>query len=177
VQLETGRLLLRPISTDDLDQFVALHDDPEVTRHITRFDRPAAEERLRANDREWEERGHGLLAVIDKENGEFLGRTGLKHWPQFGEVGETEIGWALRHEAWGQGYATEAATACLEWAFSDFDFDYVTAMIGAGNDRSVRVAARLGFTPIREDIVMDVPVTVYAKRRSSVAALDPLGRV
>ena len=163
--LETGRLLLRPITSEDLDEFVALHADPEVTRHISAFDRAQSEERLHRNDREWEERGHGLLAVVDRENGEFLGRTGLKHWPQFGPDGETEVGWVLRRSAWGQGYATEAAGACLDWAFSDLRLDLVTAMIGPGNDRSVRVAERLGMSRLRDDVLLEDPVVVYALRR------------
>ena len=162
MRLETGRLLLRPISTEDLDEFVALHADPEVTRFILPLDRAAAEDRLKRNELEWEERGHGLLAVLEKDGGEFLGRAGLKHWPRFEE---TELGWALRRDAWGRGYATEAARACVEWAFSTFEMPYLTAMIGPGNDRSVRVAERLGMAPLREDVLLDEPVVVYALPR------------
>jgi RimJ/RimL family protein N-acetyltransferase len=74
VLLETRRLVLRPISLEDSDEFVALHADPEVTRCVSSFDRPRAEERLRKNDEEWRQRGHGLLAVLDRKSGEFLGR-------------------------------------------------------------------------------------------------------
>jgi RimJ/RimL family protein N-acetyltransferase len=159
VLLETRRLLMRPMSPEDLDEFVELHADPEVTRFIVPFDRPEAEERLRKNDLEWQERGHGLVAVLDRESRRFLGRAGLKHWPQFDE---TELGWALRRDAWGRGYATEAALACAEWGLSDFDLPYLTAMIGPGNSRSIRVAERLEMTRLRDDVVLDNPVTVYA---------------
>jgi RimJ/RimL family protein N-acetyltransferase len=162
VLLETPRLLLRPISFDDLDEFVALHEDPEVTRFITRFDRPAAEERLRKNELEWRERGHGLLAVLEKASGDFIGRAAVKHWPEFDE---TEVGWALRRQAWGRGYATEAGRACLDWGFSTLDPPYLTAMIAPGNDRSVRVAERLGMTPLRDDVLLGETVVVYALHR------------
>jgi RimJ/RimL family protein N-acetyltransferase len=162
VRLETRRLLLRPISIEDLDDFAALHADPEVTRFIQPLDREQAEERLRRNEREWAQRGHGLFAVLEKDGGKFLGRAGLKHWPQFDE---TELGWALRRDAWGRGYATEAGHACAEWALSRFEVDYLTAMISPGNDRSARVAERLRMTPLREDILLGDPVTVYALKR------------
>jgi RimJ/RimL family protein N-acetyltransferase len=164
VLLETPRLLLRPVSIEeDLDEFVALHADPEVTGFIYAFDRAEAEERLRRDEREWQERGHGMLAVLDLESGRFLGRAGLKHWPQFDE---TELGWVLRRDAWGHGYATEGVRACIEWGFSDFDVPYLTAMINAANLRSIRVAERLELTPVRKDILLDNPVVVYAIPRA-----------
>jgi RimJ/RimL family protein N-acetyltransferase len=163
VLIETDRLLLRPIETGDLDDFAALHLDPEVTRFIRPLDRAQAEERLRQAEREWAERGYGLLAVLDRASGRFQGRVGLKYWAQFEE---TELGWALRRDAWGRGYATEAGRACIEWAFSAFSMPYLTAMIGAANVRSVRVAERLGLTPLRDDVLLGDPVVVYALRRA-----------
>jgi RimJ/RimL family protein N-acetyltransferase len=164
VRIETPRLLLRPIELGDLDEFVALHADPEVTRFIRPLDRAAAEERLHRDGREWLERGHGLLAVLDLKTSSFLGRCGLKYWPQFDE---TELGWVLRREAWGRGYATEAGRACVEWAFSEFDLTYLTAMINAGNRRSIRVSERLGFTPLRDDVLLGDPVDVYGLQRTA----------
>jgi RimJ/RimL family protein N-acetyltransferase len=155
-------LLLRRFSLEDLDDFAALHADPEVTRFVRPLNRDEAEARLHKDEVEWQERGHGMLAVHDRETGAFLGRAGLKHWPQFDE---TELGWVLRREAWGHGYATEAARGCVEWGFSDFDTPYLTAMISPGNARSVRVAGRLGMSPIREDELLGEPVVVYALHR------------
>lgn len=156
--IETERLLLRPMEMEDLDEFAALHLDPGVTRFIRPLDRAAAEERLRRDESEWLERGHGLLAVLDRRDGDFLGRCGLKYWPQFDE---TELGWVLRRNAWGHGYATESARACIKWGFSEFDVPYLTAMINRDNVRSVRVAERIGLTPIRDDVLLGDPVVVY----------------
>lgn len=147
----------------DLEELVALHADPAVTEFIRPLDRAAAEERLRRNDVEWGERGHGLLAVLDRDNGAFLGRCGLKHWPQFDE---TEVGWALRRDAWGRGYATEAGLACIRWGFAELDVPYLTAMIDPANVRSVRVAERLRLTPLRHDVLLGDPVVVYSLDRS-----------
>jgi len=164
MHIETQRLLLRPIGLGDLDEFVALHTDPEVTRFIRPLDGGEAKERLQRDEQEWLERGHGMLAMLDQASGAFLGRCGLKYWPQFDE---TEIGWVLRRHAWGRGYATEAGRACAEWGFSEFDPSYLTAMINVDNIRSVRVAERLGFTPLREDVLLGDPVVVYSLQRAA----------
>jgi RimJ/RimL family protein N-acetyltransferase len=166
VLIETGRLRLRPMEIGDLDELVALHADPEVTEFIRPLDRAAAKERLRRDEVEWSERGHGLLAVLDRRDDAFLGRCGLKYWPQFGE---TELGWALRRSAWGRGYATEAARACADWGLSQLDVPYLTAMIAPGNVRSLRVAKRLGLTPLRDDVLLGDPVVVYGLDREAGA--------
>jgi len=139
-----------------------MHEEAAVVRFIRPLDRSAAEERLRQNELEWRERGHGLIAVVERESGDFLGRTAVKYWPQFDE---TELGWTLRRPAWGRGYATEAARACAEWAFARLPVPYLTAMISPGNARSIRVAERLGMSPIREDVLLEEPVVVYALER------------
>jgi len=94
----------------------------------------------------------------------------LKYWPQFDE---TELGWALLRDAWGHGYATEAARVCAEWGLSGFAFPYLTAMIQPDNVRSVRVAGRLGMTSLRSDVLLGDPVIVYAITRPAGTALPP----
>lgn len=160
--IETPRLLLRPIEMADLEEFVALHSDPEVTGFVRPLDRTESRARLELAGLEWAEQGYGMLAVLDGKTGRFLGRTGLKHWPQFDEI---ELGWILRRDAWGQGFATEAAGACADWAFRRLDMPYLTAMIQPANVRSVRVAERLDFAPLRDDVLLGDPVVVYARRR------------
>ena len=167
--IETERLLLRPLKAADLGEFAGLHEDPDVARFIRRLDRSEAEKRLLALAREWRERGHGMFAVLDRADGRFIGRAGLHYWPQFDE---TEVGWVLRRDAWGRGYATEAARACVDWGFASLSVSYLTAMIHRDNERSIRVACRLGLSPLRDDVLLDTPVVVDALRRddwSSVA--------
>lgn len=146
----------------DLVEFVQLHDDPEVARFIPRLELPAAIERLRDVEQEWAEHGHGTFAVLARDSGRFLGRVGLKYWPQFDE---TEVGWVLRRDAWGRGYATEAAEACVNLGFSVLAVPYLTAMIAPDNAASVRVARRLSMGPIRDDVLLDSDVVVYAVHR------------
>jgi RimJ/RimL family protein N-acetyltransferase len=162
VVLNTERLLLRPLGVADIDEFVEMHDHPEVARFIPRLERPAAIERLRHAEGEWSQRGHGIFAVLDRVTGRFLGRAGLKYWPQFDE---TELGWVLRRDAWGHGYATEAGRACLTWGFSTLTVPYLTAMIHPDNSASIGVARRLDMTPLRDDVLLGSDVVVYAIAR------------
>jgi RimJ/RimL family protein N-acetyltransferase len=167
--LKTERLVLRPIGIADIDEFAALYADAEVTRFVGSLDRLQAEERLALAEREWTERGYGMFAVRDCATKRFLGRVGLKYWPQFEE---TEIGWVLRRDAWGRGYATEAGGACIDWGFGQFAVPYLTAMIRPENAASTRVAQRLGLVPLRTDVLLGDEVIVHAlSRRCSVSAM------
>jgi RimJ/RimL family protein N-acetyltransferase len=161
VTIETERLRLRPVTKEDLDEIERLHEDPEVARFMGTPDREWLEGWVEGSDGEWAELGYGRMVVLDRDSGEFLGRTGLKRWPQFEE---TEVGWALRPEARGKGLATEAARAVLEWS-ERFDLPYVTAMIRPDNAPSLAVAKRLGLSPVREDELLGVPVIVHAISR------------
>jgi RimJ/RimL family protein N-acetyltransferase len=160
--LETERLLLRPLRVDDADAYVRLHLHGEVSQFLGPYSRPVALDRLRMIERQWAERGHGRCAVELRSTGEFIGVSGLQHWRQFDEI---EIGWTLRPDTWGHGYASEAAGAWLGWGFRTLPNPYFTAMIRPANARSIRVAERLGFSRLRTDVLFDRPTTVYALAR------------
>lgn len=162
MRIETERLALRPLRLDDIDELLDMHADPDVARYMTSFDRPQAVARLEQDAREWSEHGRGLIAIEDRRTGHFLGRAALKFWPQFDE---TELGWVLRRDVWGHGYATEAATACADWGFANLDIPYLTAMIRPANARSIAVARRLDMTPLRDDVHSEIPVIVYSITR------------
>jgi RimJ/RimL family protein N-acetyltransferase len=167
MEIETDRLLLRPLTIADLDEFVTMHAAPEVISTMGPYSESAAAERLEAYEREWQEHGYGLLAVIERATGRFVGRSGLKYWTQFDE---TEVGWVLHPSFWGRGFATEAARACLDWGFANLNVPYITAMILPDNARSLRVAERLGMTPLRTDRLRDLSVIVHSIDRASSGA-------
>jgi RimJ/RimL family protein N-acetyltransferase len=89
-----------------------------------------------------------------------LGRVGFLVWhadewrtgtrAEFGDRAEVEIGWLLAREHWGDGYATEAAVAARDWAFTELGLPRLVSLILPGNDRSVRVAEKLGETYERD---------------------------
>jgi RimJ/RimL family protein N-acetyltransferase len=161
VEIETERLIMRPVRVEDVDDLVAMHADPVTRRVFGEWTRDQVEDWAERSVSEWEERGHGKLSILDRESGAFLGRSGLRFWPEFDE---TEVGWVLMPEARGRGVATEAGRACVDWGFRDLALLYVTAMIAPDNDASIAVARRLGMTPLREDVLHDVPIVVYAVR-------------
>ncbi|HEV2639699.1 MAG TPA: GNAT family N-acetyltransferase [Actinocrinis sp.] len=160
--IRTDRLRLRPLSTADVDAWVVLHADERVGRFIGSYTPELALARLEAVERQWAERGHGLFAFEDAATGELIGRGGLQYWEPFDEV---EAAWTLRSESWGKGYAAEAARAFVDWGWGRLDVPYITAMIHPGNDSSVRLAERLGFTARRQDELMGKQITVYSLDR------------
>ena len=166
--IDTERLWLRRAEPGDLEEFVALHADPEVTQFVRPLKRAEAKDRLRKDEQEWRQRGHGLFIIVDRASGAFLGRTGLKYWPQFDE---TEVGWILKRDAWGHGYATEAARACIAWGFENLEVPYLTSMINPANVRSIHVAKRLELTPGRDDVLLGDPVQVYMAERPQTSEL------
>ena len=162
VLIETERLRLRPLTSGDADDLVAIHAEPKVERFMGPFDRARVNEWLALVQEDYAEHRPGRLAIIERVTGRLLGRSGLKCWPQFGE---TEVGWVLHPDAWGQGYATEAGRACAEWGFQNLDVPHLTAMIRPDNQRSIAVAQRLGMSPLRPDVLLSQPVTVYSISR------------
>jgi RimJ/RimL family protein N-acetyltransferase len=161
--IETQRLLLRRVTVTDIDELVNIHADPDITRFMGTWDRARALDWLAQVDQNWHQHGYGRMAITDRRSGRLLGRSGLMYLAQFAE---TELGWTLRREAWGHGYATEVARACADWAFEDFEIPYLTSLIERGNERSIGVANRLGMTPIRDDVFYDRPMIVYAINRA-----------
>jgi RimJ/RimL family protein N-acetyltransferase len=145
---------MTPMTLDDLDVYLELHSDPDVTRFLGEMDRDLALRRLEADALTWAQRGHGLFKAVHRDDGRFLGRVGLRYWPQFDE---TEVGWTLRRQEWGQGFATEAAAAVAAWGFRELADRYLTSYIEPRNARSIAVAERLGMTPLRDDVLDGIP--------------------
>ena len=95
----------------------------------------------------WKSWGMSLCSLERREDGRVLGRAGFLRWdPGTWQVGgdETELGWLLAREHWGHGYATEAALALRDWAVAERGLTRLISLIRPGNDRSVRVAERIG---------------------------------
>jgi len=113
------------------------------------------------------ERVHCFWAVERKEDGAFLGFCGLKICTDPCPVeGDVEIGWRLRRDAWGHGYAREAAEASLAWGWAKLEAPRIMAMTATSNRRSRGVMERPGMTR-RRDLDFDHP---------RLAAGDPLRR-
>ena len=96
---------------------------------------------MRTADGHWSQHGFGLLAIAERESGRVVGEAGL----QVLEAGpDIELGYTLRHAAWGRGYATEAARAVLYWAFAGLRLERVVAVADPANEASLHVLDKLG---------------------------------
>ena len=144
--LTTDRLILRRWRDSDRGPFAGLNADPEVMRHFVRpLSRAESDAMVDRIETRFEERGYGLWAVERREDGAFLGFTGLAH--QSFEAHFTpcvEIGWRLAVFAWGHGYATEAAREALRFGFVEATLAEIVSFTSSGNAASIRVMERLG---------------------------------
>ncbi|QSQ26800.1 GNAT family N-acetyltransferase [Pyxidicoccus parkwayensis] len=144
--LQTARLILRPTALEDLDGFAALIADPESARFIGGVQpRAMAFRAMSAMAGSWALQGFSMFSVLEKSTGQWVGRIGP--WMPEGWPG-TEVGWGLLRSAWGKGYATEAATAAIDWAFETLAWTRVIHCIAPENTPSAEVARRLGSTLI-----------------------------
>jgi RimJ/RimL family protein N-acetyltransferase len=148
-ELQTERLLMRRWRRSDRAPFAAMNADPEVMRHFpSTMDRAASDAFVDLVEERFEEQGFGLWALEPRVGGGFVGLTGLNPLPDgVPGTGGMEIGWRLAEDAWGHGYATEAARAALEVAFEGLGRSEVWSMTAVTNVGSQRVMARLGMTP------------------------------
>src|SRR5574342_703448 len=146
--LETQRLLLRHQVIADLDDLWELYCDPEITKYIP--DAPRSRQEAK-EELEWHKNGHtkfpelGLWATIQKETGKFIGRCGLLPWTIDGQH-EVEVAYTIAQEHWGQGFATEAAQAILNYGFERLHLSRLISVIDSDNIASQRVAEKIGMT-------------------------------
>ncbi|WP_188053418.1 GNAT family N-acetyltransferase [Sphingosinithalassobacter sp. CS137] len=142
--LVTPRLILRPLTGADFDDWVAFHGDAETMRFLGGPQpRSVAWRSLCAMAGAWTIRGFGMFAVEERASGRWVGRVGP--WQPEGWPG-TEVGWGVAPAFSGRGYAFEAAVAAIDFAFDVLGWDDVIHTIHPDNARSIRLAERLGST-------------------------------
>lgn len=145
--LQTERLILRDWRADDLDAFAAINRDPEVMATLGPLMTRDQSRALIANLQHRASRfGHTFWALERKDNGDMIGFTGLVRGKAPQIAGELEIGWRLARDAWGKGYASEAAFGALDWAGTNRPKEPVIAITSTINQRSRAVMERLGMT-------------------------------
>jgi len=157
--LQTDRLRLRPFADADADALYALQSDPHVVRY---WDSPPWRERERADrflaaGRQMAQEGTGTRVVIERaDDRAFIGWCCLVQWnPQHRSA---TLGYCLGDASWGQGYATEAARALLQWAFESLDLNRVQAETDTRNLASARVLEKLGLQReglLRQDCIVE----------------------
>jgi ribosomal-protein-alanine N-acetyltransferase len=147
-ELRSPRLILRRWRSEDREPFAAMNADPLVMEHFPApLSRAESDELVEAIEAGFDCEGFGLWAVELAGSGEFIGFTGIAV-PSFEApfTPAVEVGWRLARPSWGNGYATEAATASLEFAFQRQGLAEVVSFTSIGNARSRAVMERLGMT-------------------------------
>jgi RimJ/RimL family protein N-acetyltransferase len=165
VILETARLRLREFVLEDADAIEAILGDPVAMQYYpAAFDRKAVESWIEKNMERYRRDGYGLWAMLLKRSGELIGDCGCAMQEVEGK-NEIEIGYHVRRDLWGNGYATEAARACMDHTFTKVGAARVISMIRPENMQSRRVAEKNGL--ICEKIVFwrGYEHCIYAKSR------------
>jgi len=173
--LETARLTFREMGLADRDFVGSMLSDPEVMRFYP-------EELRRAGAEPWIERqlaryrrdGHGLWLVLEKESGEPIGQVGLAMQDVNG-VREPEVGYLIHRPFWRRGFATEAARAVRDHAFSRLDKPRVVSLIRPANTPSRAVAAKLGMKVEGRARDFGLEHLVYAVSRAVAFSESPPG--
>jgi ribosomal-protein-alanine N-acetyltransferase len=144
--INTSRLSLRTISTEDVDDFFAVYSNPEVMRYWSTLplpNREAAEEQISGIHEGFKR--HELLkwGIALRDGDTLIGSVTLFH-PDFTHR-RAEIGYALGRAHWGQGYMKETLTAVINYAFDVLEFHRIEADVDPRNAASIGVLERLGF--------------------------------
>ena len=146
----TLRIRFREMNDGDLDPMAALLGDPEVMAfYPAPKTRDESAEWIANQRRRYEQDGHGLW-IIETAEGEFLGDCGIT-WQTYNGIAVREVGYHVRADRQGEGFATEAAQACVELVRGVFAPTPLTAIIHPQNAASLRVATKLGMTHIADD--------------------------
>ncbi len=144
--LETDRLILRPMTDEDAYHLFELNSDPQVTRYTGDPADPTPSASLRViHERirpQFQQYKMGRFATTLKD-GTFLGWCGLRYFPQNKEV---DLGYRFHRRYWGQGYATEASAAALNYGFETLGLQKIIAKAMPENTASLKVMQKLGMT-------------------------------
>jgi len=167
-RIETDRLVLRGWRKGDRANYFNILQEPAVFRHFGPEPMGMEEcwRRLMAAAGGWQLNGFGGWAVERKSDDKLIGMCALfTAWrgldPEFGD--EPEMGWIFATEAHGQGLASEACRAALEWAEATLEPTPIWAIIAPANEPSLRLAAKLGFERVTDTLYHNDP-TVVLKR-------------
>lgn len=144
--LETPRLVLTMWNKGDAEMIRQLHSTIETTRYLsgaTPWTLEKAEERLESWFDEQARDGTTKYKMLKRDDGRFIGRAGFSRFQESGR-GEFELGYSIRQDAWGNGYATEIAGALAQWFFSRGFAKEFIAFTHPENSASQRVLQKIG---------------------------------
>lgn len=164
---ETERLFLRRFNGEDLMDLYRVYGNSEVMRFVSKTEKTLSETKTELNSyiNHWKQYGFGQFAMIDKASNRLIGRTGLylnerSPYPQFSYI--------LDQPYWGQGLATEAAKANLEYGFNVMQFPAIAAFSMLENQASRKILSqKLGMQLLTESFpYLGLKMAYYAIQRS-----------
>jgi len=163
----TQRLVLREFAADDLDALHALDSDPRVMRYLN-DGRPSTREEAetalaRVLRRYTENPGQGVWHVSRRDTAQFIGWVSLKF---AGESPDVEVGYRYVHDAWGHGFATEAATRMLERGFEMLGLQRIIGVTHPDNAASQHVLSKIGMRDEGWGRYYDKDLRLFAIARS-----------
>lgn len=165
--LETERLTLRAFRLEDAAALHEMHQHEEVMQFSGGLERFAnvssTVDYMAMHLGYWRLYGFGKWALVARDSGQLVGRVGFAPSSAVPDSGTIpELGWLLSRQHWGQGYATEAAGAALQYGFDSLKQKRIVSLIEASNKASVAVGQRLGQSPHGEIVHYGVTAIVYA---------------
>lgn len=148
--IETKRLILRTWQESDYEPMCQINQDKLVMEYFPELlDEKQTQKLISKVDKHYKDHGFTFYATELKDTHEFIGMVGLAYVEMsFTEhfTPNIEIGWRLAHKFWGKGYATEAASAVLDYAFNKINLKEVVSFTTVNNERSRRVMEKIGMT-------------------------------
>lgn len=176
MELHTERLLLRLPRAGDFERYAETLGDEEAARYIGGAQsRAGAWRRFLQMPGAWAIQGFAMFAVVDKASGRWVGQCGP--WRPEGWPGN-EVGWTFHRDAWGRGFATEAAQAALAYAFDVLGWERVIHCIHPDNRASQAVAQRIGARNLGPGTLPapyeDSPTDIWGQDRADWLARRPI---
>lgn len=167
VNIETKRLILRPVTIDDDKDMFEMDSNPNVHKFLGKNPVKSIEqsrEMIRSILKQYEEFGIGRLAVIKKDTNEFLGWSGLKYETKVREeFSYYDLGYRFKEKHWGNGYATESALGALKYGFKDLELKEIGAAAEANHSVSNHILKKVGMQPSGTFIFENILCNWYIK--------------
>jgi ribosomal-protein-alanine N-acetyltransferase len=154
--------MMRAFKPEDAEGLHAILGDPEVIRYFPFKHTPTLEQTQRMVQHQiqhWQERNYGWWALENPINATLIGWCGLEYLP---ELGETEVGYLLRHDYWGRGIATVSAQEALHFAFENVLLDHIIALVHPENKASVHVLEKLGMQFLQQVNLWEMDMLKYS---------------
>ena len=169
-EILTSRLRLRGWLDSDVHGLAEIYADEESARYIRPYDLEGTDLQVERFKAHWARHGFGLWAVEHRESGRFIGRAGLMHHDDWtASPHDAEVGWVIARDLWGQGLASEAGAAALDFGFVTKELSRIISIAHMDNAASQRVMSKLGLQREGETVWHDSPVVWFGIEQKSTA--------